>query len=213
MKCIDVVFVRNQGVEDIFRSADDYSKLYVRQPQNNKENVSWLSGNKWSGGVEASCPLKSDIEIRIVERQDNLNIILFTETLEQLDGSEDTYARKTAPFSYEAIKEIAEKYRSDYNLKTHNEWKEWLLKYKGIFAPDMINDNWLYCSADSAPASTRPIKISYLGKNCCLLKEHCFHRIARLWWDSYTLVDSNGNTLEICGYVIVGENKGEMLND
>lgn len=212
---LNLVYMFNQGAEDVFCSVDNPKKLYVRQPCNNKTDVCWLTGNKWSGGVEASAPLKADIIVRIVEKNENGNLlIMYQERIKKCLYSDDTYAKKQAPFSYEFYKEKAMEYRTSLSLKSHEEWKKWLLKYKDTYAHNMINDNWLYCSVDKTPAASRPIKLSYLGKSFYLLKEHCFHRIAKLWWDSYTLVDSNGNTLEICGYSnileykILGDDKG-----
>ncbi|MBQ7818476.1 MAG: hypothetical protein IJ341_02145 [Bacteroidales bacterium] len=212
MKTIEVIFLKNQGAEDIFHSATDIKKLYVRQPCNNKANVCWLTGNKWAGGVEASTPLKADIEIRVISVQDNLNVIHYTETTKELSESDDTFAEKQFPFSYEFYKEKAAEYLSVHSLKTHSEWKEWLLGYKKFFKPETLNDNWLYFYVDTMPSSMRFAKIPYIGKKCYLYKEHCFHRIARLWWNCYTLIDDSGNTLEICGYEILGENEGEMID-
>lgn len=144
--------------------------------------------------------------------EDGLNVIHFSETTKMTCESDDTYAEKQFPFSYEYYKEKAAEYAAEHSLKSHNEWKEWLLRYKEVFKPKSLNDNCLYYEVDAMPSSMWFKNLPYLGKKCYLYKEHCFHRTARLWWNCYKLIDNNGNTLEICGYELLGESEGEMID-
>jgi hypothetical protein len=84
--------------EDLYYSPET-RKVYVRQCANVDTIVFWCSTSKWSGGYEASCPLKEGLVIIA-----DYNGTEFMETLVRDDWNGGTSALKQFPFSWEGVK-------------------------------------------------------------------------------------------------------------
>jgi hypothetical protein len=85
--------------EDLY-FCEETKKVYVRQTSNGEGKiVFWMSTSKWSGGYEASCPLKEGLIIQA----DYLGT-QFEEVLVKDDWNGGTSAVKKFPFSWEVEK-------------------------------------------------------------------------------------------------------------
>jgi hypothetical protein len=85
--------------EDLY-FCEETKRVYVRQTSNGEGKiVFWLSTSKWSGGYEASCPLKEGLII-----QADYIGTQFEEVLVKDDWNGGTSAIKTFPFSWESEK-------------------------------------------------------------------------------------------------------------
>jgi len=81
--------------EDLYFCSEN-RKVYIRQSANVPDIVFWLSSSKWSGGYEASCPIREGISF-VVEHDG----VEYTETLVEDTWNSGTSAKKMLPFSWE----------------------------------------------------------------------------------------------------------------
>jgi len=85
---LKVCFVARQGAEDIYRNVLPPYDFYVRQPNNDKETVAWLTGTRWHGGVEASCHLREGVVIEIVDTYTHDKPVIYTEEVKKYRSDE-----------------------------------------------------------------------------------------------------------------------------
>lgn len=206
MLTLRLKFIERQGAEDIYMSVYKPYRYYVRQPNNDKETVAWLSSSKWTGGVEASCNLKAGTVIEIVDTYLPDAPVIYTEVIEKYSSDEynnfpdETYAKKIAPFSYEATQLIAEEFANKFSLKTHNEWTQWLTAAGKEFGVNGFDDNWIYCSSE-VMGETVMERLSYLNRRCSLVMLRKRHSVAtESEWTEYLLISDDHIVIEICGY-------------
>lgn len=93
-----LVFKESQsGVcEDVYRMKE-HSGVLIRQRLDDT-TVRWLTASKWSGGYEASCPVKDGLTLNIV---DSAGLLIFTETTYRTEWNGGGQAEKRHSFSWE----------------------------------------------------------------------------------------------------------------
>lgn len=192
-----MVFVADQrgNCEDLYRCRET-GRVYIRQ-ECDEDHVRWFTSNKWSGGYEASCPMREGLELHITDKAGNL---LFTESICKEPGYDWTVAKKEAPFSWDAIRAISEEVLAAENLKTHDEWIEWIDADREASGFRGYRDNWLYGEA----AYEKPQKIgnrSLLGQKVLITRQEGRHKISGKTWACYEIrrVDMVA-VLDICGF-------------
>lgn len=133
-----VKYVTSINGEDVFVGIEN-KKFYIRQKTNEPHYVRWYSASKWSGGFEASCPIKSGVRFRVYTGD---MYHLFSEIVEGVAGA----AKKEYDFYDDMIKNFAENMRKNYELTPHNEWREEQLKRKAEYdvGEKYYNDTWIY---------------------------------------------------------------------
>lgn len=195
-----VRYCGTQDAEDLFR-CEDLQRIFIRQ-QCDKDHVRWLTSSKWTGGYEADCPMKEGLIIRVVDRSGD---ILFEETLIKEEGYFGTVARKSGPFSWEAIEAVVDEVVEKYHLSSYEDWKSWLLKEGEAHGYTGYNENWLYCeSTDGFPEKLQ--KYSILGEPAHLMRKQSTHNICGKKWTTYDLRDfyklQPASCYAICGYTL-----------
>lgn len=176
-----VVYKESQGAEDLFWCRAT-NRIYIRQPTNDKSKVVWLTSSKWTGGYEASCPMREGLTMRVVDRAGN---ILFEEKIEKLNDAGDTYARKNGDFASEAIQRLAAEFGD--SLSSHKEWRSWLLADKEKYRCADYDDNWLYSM--SVVENLRIIGTRFfLGKKAYLAEQKCRHEVSDKKWCEYLVL-------------------------
>lgn len=192
-----VVFMADQrGVgEDLYRCKET-GKVYIRQ-ECDGEYVCWFTSEKWRGGYEASCPMREGLELRIVGKDESP---LFRESIAKAPGYSDTVAEKTAPFSWEAIRVLADEQTQKLGLCGYYEWKEWLLKSAEETGFDGEKDTWLYAKVERDPVE-KIAKLSYLGKTVWLTARNEMHTACGKRWTRYEIRSSDLTEVEdLCGF-------------
>lgn len=189
-----VHYIGTQSAEDLYQCYEN-GRVYVRQPCGSGK-VRWLSSVKWRGGYEADCPLKDGLTIRVVDK--NLNT-LFEETLTRVEGC-DTVAEKAYGFSYEELKKIAHRVSEQLNLRSYNDWKNWLIKDTGKFGYTGYADNWIFCEVNYERSETL-FQYEYLGQTVYVTLEKATHKISGKTWSCIEIKDAyKSEVLELCGY-------------
>lgn len=97
-KTLKVKFKSRQDSEDLYYCPEN-KRVYVRQPANVPSIVFWYSSSKWSGGYEASCPIREGITFSV-----DIDGVEYQETLEEDTWNSGTSAKKVIPFSWEKKK-------------------------------------------------------------------------------------------------------------
>lgn len=192
-----VTFIRDQrGVgEDLYRCKET-GRVYIRQ-ECDDEYVRWLTSSKWIGGFEADCPLREGLELRIVGKSGSP---LFREFIVKTPGYSDTVAGKIAPFSWEAISELANEQAQRLRLRRYEDWKEWLMKSAKESRFTGERDTWLYAKAERDPLE-KVAQLSYLGKTAWLTAQKETHTACEKRWTSYEIrSDDLMEVLDICGF-------------
>lgn len=192
-----VVFMADQrGVgEDLYRCKET-GKVYIRQECDEKY-VRWLTSEKWRGGYEASCPMREGLELHIVGKDGSP---LFRESIVKAPGYSDTVAEKIAPFSWEAIREMADEQAKKLGLRDYYEWKDWLLKSAEEIGFDGEKDTWLYAKVEHGPVE-KIAKLSYLGKTVWLTAQNETHTACGKRWTCYEIYSADLITVEeLCGF-------------
>lgn len=197
MSKICVRFVSNQGAEDIYKSPET-NRLFVRMPSTMKNGVVWCTGTKWTGGVEADCPLPPKTTVSVLDGEGNP---LFEE-----DTTDDWAYFDSTPiwhkrgcFSYEATKQLAAEWREKLNLKGYEAWKEWLCSYKVKLNISEDPANWCFFETEEL-ARTLLESAEYLGVKCRAVSYRMRHKIAGVEWTCIMLEDKDHSALDICGY-------------
>lgn len=196
-----VRFLSEQGAEDLYRSLGN-GRVYVRQ-RCDKDHVQWLTSVKWSGGYEASAPLREGMIVRVV---DNCFNTIFEERIERAEGFCDTVAKKNGPFSDEAIKQQAKAVAERSNLKSYNDWKAWMMRSAKEYQFTGYYVNWCY---DAEYGPIRPLfHFEYLGIPAYCTTHAATHRVSGQKWQCVEIRDKSKQTvLEICGYVFEEDKK------
>lgn len=193
-----VVFMADQrGVgEDLYRCKET-GKVYIRQ-ECDEEYVRWLTSNKWISGYEASCPMREGLELHIVGKDGSP---LFRESIVKAPGYSDTVAEKIAPFSWEAIRAMADEQAQKLGLCDYYEWRDWLLKSAGEIGFDGEKDTWLYAKVERGPVE-KIAKLSYLGKTVWLTAQNETHTVCGKRWTRYEIYAEDLMTVEeMCGFI------------
>jgi len=102
---IGVCFISSQrGLgEDLYKVETGAHKEMVLARQDlDKRLVRWCTATKWSGGYEASCPLKPGITINAHSPSGN---ITFSEKTYRTDWNGTGLADKKHPFSWEEVEQ------------------------------------------------------------------------------------------------------------
>lgn len=192
-----VVFMDAQRglYEDLYR-CNETSRVFIRQ-ECDDAHVRWLTASKWIGGYEADCHLKDGLMLRAVKKDGSL---LFKERITQTSGVTGTWAQKKAPFSWEAIAALADKYRKQLNLRSYEDWKGWLMTDAKAAGFTGCRENWLFAMSERA----KPEKIAqldYLGKSAYAVVQEETHKVCGKKWFSYEIQSADLYTcLAICGY-------------
>lgn len=182
--------------EDLFRCKET-GKVYIRQECDN-EYVRWLTSSKWSGGYEADCPMKEGLEIRISDKAGN---VLFVEKIVKEEGYDWTVAKKEAPFSWNAILQAATEIEKKFELKSHDEWKDWILADREAFGHSGYWENWAFGEVDYGPVE-KIESLHLLGQKVLVTKQKAKHRISKKEWTDIEIRTVDLTTvLEICGYM------------
>lgn len=189
---LNVRFICTQGAEDLYKCVET-GKVYVRQVCD-ELYVRWLTTSKWSGGYEASCPLREGIQINILDAEGQY---LFIETPFKVHGYGDTVALKRGPFFSEEIKRIAHECAQEYSLMPYEAWKRWLMD-KAPAAHKDYADNWLYCNVTKGNFM-QVKKFNALGKTIALTKEFYNHQLTDAQWQCYELT-LDKDTIELVGF-------------
>lgn len=197
-----VHFMEVQDAEDLYRCHEN-GRVYVRQ-QCDKDHVRWLTSIKWTGGYEASCPLKAGITMRVVDSTDR---VLFEEEITVKEGYCDTVAEKRCGFSWEEIRKIGDSVCVSENLRSYNDWKAWLVraakehKYTGYI------ENWLWWEVENEKCRTLA-RSEYLGRTVYVTIQKYTHKISGQTWEIVEVMDqSKLDTLHICGYIFKEESE------
>jgi hypothetical protein len=137
-KTITVVLMEEQCAEDLFRDIET-RRVYIRQPCADKNYVTWLTSVNYGGFYEADTPLETGVQIDVVNepRKNETRKVLFSEVMV------DDIAEKKAPFSYEDLRNIADKYREEMGLQAHENWHDWIMA-KCNSGYREYPDNWAY---------------------------------------------------------------------
>lgn len=191
-----VHFMAAQGCEDLYRCREN-GMVYIRQ-ECGKEHVRWLTACKWSGGYEADCPMKAGLDIRVV---DGFGNELFVETIVRENSTGDTWAKKVGEFSSEAIRRVCKEVTEKLTLKSHEEWKAWLMEDMERSGYSGYTDNWLYVGVRYRNRKTL-FTSSYLGKPVLVTATPCQHKICGKEWQCIEILpESKLFILELCGYL------------
>lgn len=182
--------------EDLFRCKET-RKVYIRQ-ECDEDHVRWLTSSKWSGGYEADCPMKEGLEIRISDKAGN---VLFVEKIVKEEGYDWTVAKKEAPFSWNAILQAATEIEKKFGLKSHEEWKDWILADREASGHSGYWENWAFGEVDYEPVEK--IEPRYLlGQKVLVTKQKAKHRISQKEWTDIEIRTIDlATVLEICGYM------------
>lgn len=187
-------FYAAQSAEDLFRDTES-NAVYVRQ-RCDKEYVRWLTSIRWSGGYEASGPIREGIVIRVV---DKCGRILFQENMIQVDGYMDTVAEKVGLFSDEAVTTLAEAVELKYDLVEWETWKSWMMKEAKSYGFHGYSENWLYNANYSDFEKIASSKI--MGETVYIVKQSAEHRISGARWTCYEMRSAGMyECLAICGF-------------
>lgn len=192
-----VLFLNDQrGLgEDLYRCRET-GKVYIRQ-ECDDNYVRWFTSSKWIGGYEADCPLREGLELRIVGKDKSP---LFLETLSSIPGYADTVAKKIAPFSWEAVKNLSAERAKELGLQGYDDWKNWLLKSASEFEFSGENDNWLYGKSEREPIK-KIEKLRYLGKVAWLTSQSEAHSVCNKKWTRFEIRSEDLITVEdLCGF-------------
>lgn len=197
-KAIDVRYIGTQSAEDLFMTTDGSRKVYVRQPANVDDIVFWYTSTKWQGGYEASAPIRPGITMRVVDKDMQP---LFEETLHEDTWNGGSSAEKRGPFGRESLDAFLSECDKVQGLKSHNEWRDTLLKDKEAFNNVDYDDNWLYWDTECLFERTLEKFKDGLGETCYLAEEHMRQKTSGREWVCYKVVDDSKTlTLAICGY-------------
>lgn len=198
-KTITVRFMAQQGCEDLYRCVDT-GKVYARQLARSKKYVYWYTTTKWSGGYEASSPVRSGVTFRVIDGSGN---VLFEELMIPSTSDTGSCAISHGNFLSEMLKDEARKYGETLNLLSHEEWRKRLVAEKSKQGYTGMMDNWIYCEFDT---ETRAVidTVKMLGKEKHIVLEKCKHRLCDLEWFSVIVTDLSMDITEaICGYAII----------
>ncbi|MBE6954493.1 MAG: hypothetical protein E7449_01100 [Ruminococcaceae bacterium] len=195
-------FYANQDAEDLYRCIET-GAVFVRQPCDN-EHVRWLTSSKWSGGYEADCPLREGLVLRAIDR---IGQPLFQETIIKVDGYMDTVAEKIAPFSYEAIRNLAKDIADRYKLTHYYDWKAWLMKDADAAGYNGYYENWIFDAEYEKPEKIE--KLNFLGETVWAVKQRATHcKCGNVWYNYEIRTVDMFDCLAICGYELKeGEEK------
>lgn len=181
--------------EDLYH-CNKTGRIFIRQ-ECDDSHVRWLTASKWTGGYEADCHLKDGLLLRVVKEDGSL---LFEERMAQASGVTGTWAQKKGPFSWETIAALAGKYKKQLELRSYEDWKEWLMADAKTVGFTGYRENWLFAMSERA----KPKKIAqldYLGKTAYFIVQEEKHRICGKKWFSYEIQSADLCTcLAICGY-------------
>ena len=190
-----VQFMNVQDAEDLYRCREN-GKVYVRQ-QCDATHVRWLTSIKWTGGYEASGPLKAGITMRVVDGSDN---VLFEERLHVEEGYGDTVADKAGGFSWEEIKKIGAKTLNLEKLRSYNEWKQWVEQTAKKYQYTGYLEDWLWWEVEYETPLVL-VRSEYLGKTAYVTVQKATHKISGQTWEVFEVRDSSKlETRHICGY-------------
>ncbi len=197
-----VQFMEVQDAEDLYRCREN-GKVYVRQQCDNT-HVRWLTSIKWTGGYEASGPLKAGITMRVVDGSDN---ILFEERLHVEEGYCETVADKAGGFSWEEIKKIGATFLDLEKLRSYNEWKMWMEQAAKEYQYTGYLENWMWCEVEYEKPFVLA-KAEYLGKTAYVTFQKATHTISGQTWIVFEVRDNSKlDVLHICGYKFEGEKR------
>lgn len=198
-KIITVRFMARQGCEDLYK-CERTGKVYARQPANSKKYVYWYTTTKWSGGYEASAPVRSGITFRVIDGSGNT---LFEEVMIPSTSDTGSCAITHGDFLSEMLKDEARKYGETLHLLSHEEWRKRLAEEKAKHGFSGLMDNWIYCESDT---ETRVVidTVKMLGKEKHIVLEKCKHRLCDLEWFSVVVTDLSMDITEaLCGYAFI----------
>lgn len=204
-----VQYMHSDNSVDLYRRVDGTRRgvVYARMPlirlpaQGNATEckvAQWLTTSRWSGGYEASGPVKAGLTFEIVDENQTLYTEEVSEELCQQGLPGAAYA--VAPFYDDACKAEAAAVEQTFNLQPHKKWREWLLT-------DMPEgeepDNWLYCSSSTICVHMLH-QVFVLGKRYVAQATRYRHNASGKEWWAYTIDETKGNkvisTIAICGY-------------
>lgn len=194
VKHIKVHYLGNQGAEDLFKCKET-GKVYVRQPGGPKGNrkrypwVCWLTGSKWTGGYEASIPIKQNVVMDVMSENGEL---CFSEQITNIAGE----CLSAFPFSYECYREVAEECGASCQ-HSYDEWHKWICEGK---PENVYADNWIYGSLEEMEAKVPTLCGNYLGRGLYLSERLLEHRPTGKIFTCFELVDAQETVLAICGY-------------
>lgn len=192
-----VRFIGEQNAEDLYR-CEENGRVFVRQRCDDK-CVRWLTSIKWQGGYEADCCLKEGLILKIVDKEKR---VLHEEIVVKAEGYCDTVAYKVAPFSDEALDQIAEGVAVRANLKSYVEWKTQLMRSAREHKFTGYSDNWCYAEVEYGKVKTL-FQFDYLGVPACCTTQEATHKISGQKWTCVELRDKKKEiVLEICGYIM-----------
>jgi len=170
-------------------------KVFIRQ-KCDEDHVRWLTANKWQGGYEADCPMRAGLTMRVTDRSGK---VLFEEKITEKDGYSYTVAKKEGPFSWEAIRAMADEMFRQYGLRTYEEWKRWLLVDKPGDSK-VYPENWLFAMAEYGPYK-KLARLNFLGVTAYATAQETKHKVSGKTWTCYEIMDAKlETTLSLCGY-------------
>lgn len=195
-----VHFMGAQCAEDLYRCHEN-GMVYVRQQCDN-DHVRWNTSIKWTGGYEASAPLKAGITMRVVDMADR---VLFEEETIVEEGYNDTVAVKKCGFSWEEIKKIGDSVDEFVSLRSYNDWKAWMMRGAKEHRYTGYSENWMYWEVEYEK-DRNLFKAEYLGKTVYATIQKATHKISGQTWEVVEIKDqSKLDTLHICGYLFKEE--------
>lgn len=180
--------------EDLYRCSET-GMVYIRQQCDDK-HVRWLTTSKCNGSYEADGCMRKGLTFHAV---DKAGTTLFVEELIKDEGMDETWAVKDGPFSWEAIKALAEEVRSQNDLTAYEEWKSWLLADMPEDA-NIYPDNWLFAMTDSEPVK-KLARMDFLGVTVFATSQELKHSTCGKSWVIYEIRDADLSTcLALCGF-------------
>lgn len=192
-----VKFMADQrgSCEDLYQCKET-GKVYIRQESGEKDHVRWLTASKWTGGYEADCPMKEGLILQVTDKTGK---VLFEEELIKEDGITGTWAIKKGPFSWEAVRTLAEGVAKQHGLHTYEEWKAWLLSEMPEDSK-VYPDNWLFAMAERKPVK-KLAQMDFLGVTVVATSQEKKHTACGKSWTSFEIQDADLDTcLAICGF-------------
>lgn len=193
--------------EDLYRCSET-GKVYIRQKCDD-EHVRWLTTSKYEGGYEADDCMRKGLIINAV---DKAGTILFAEELIKDEETGGTWAVKDGPFSWEAIKALAEEIRSKNDLTPYDEWKAWLLADMPEDA-NIYPDNWLFAMTDRGPVK-KLARMDFLGVNVFATSQELKHSACGKSWVIYEIRDASlSSCLALCGFKYGKESTGKKKEE
>lgn len=190
-RTVTFMAAKNGTCEDLYRCSET-GKVYIRQ-KCDEGHVRWLTT---TDDHEADSPMRKGLVIRAVDKAGST---LFVEEIVKDEGMDSTWAVKDGPFSWEAIKALAEEVRSKNDLTAYDEWKAWLLADMPKDA-NIYPDNWLFAMTDRGLVK-KLARMDFLGVTVFATSQELKHSTCGKSWVIYEIRDADlTSCLALCGF-------------